>query len=96
MTIKKYDQDHEYRTTDIYLSAFLIAGGHASLSHIEPVGPGRKTFVLAPVPRLEAVQAFYSRGKSSFVAARSVLEELRGLKAMVVGDTVVSGGRPYG
>ena len=79
-------QENEYRTTDIYLSAYLIAGRHAGLVRVEPSGDRRKTFVLSPCPNLDIIQAFYSGNESSRVVAREVMEELRNLKGMILND----------
>ena len=73
----------EYRTTDIYLASYLIAGKHTGLSGIESTGDKRKTFVLTPAPSQEQIQSFYSRHEASRIVARDVLEELRNLKGMI-------------
>lgn len=78
-------QNHtEYRTTDIYLTSYLIAGKHAGLARIESSDVRRKTFVLSPAPTQEQIQSFYSRSAGSRIIARDVLEELRNLKGMIL------------
>jgi hypothetical protein len=84
MISKKYDADDEYRTTDIYLTAFLIAGKFTSLNRVESTGDKRRTFVLNPSPTAEQIQSFYSRSSDSKIVARDLLEELRNLKGMIM------------
>ena len=83
----------EFRTTDIYLSAYLIAGKFAVLSRIEPSGARRKTFVLSPSPSQDTIQSFYSKDETSKIIALEVLGELRNLKGMIMsGATFNDGG----
>ncbi len=72
--------ENGYRTTDIYLSAFLIAGNHAELSRIEPSGARRKVFVLNPCPNQGIIQSFYNKEEESKIPALDVLEALASLK----------------
>ena len=84
MNIRTKQNADEYRTSDIYLSAYLIAGKFAELAGIESSGTRRKTFVLFPAPSQEQIQSFYSRSDGSRIIARDVLEELRNLKGMIL------------
>ena len=86
MNITTYETDNEYRTTDIYLSAYLIAAKYTGLVRIESSGAKRKTFILSPAPSQEQIQSFYSRNEESRTIARDVLEELRNLKGMILND----------
>ncbi|MFH1699229.1 MAG: hypothetical protein ABIE07_01475 [Candidatus Zixiibacteriota bacterium] len=81
----KYDsRKNEYRTTDIYLTSFLIAAEHTRLVCVEPSGMRRKIFVLQPYPDEKILQSFYSKGKSSRIAALTIMNELRNLKAIIM------------
>ena len=82
----------EFRTTDIYLSAYLIAGKFAVLSRIEPSGARRKTFVLSPSPSQDTIQSFYSKDESSRIIALDLLSELRNLKSMINSDATFDNG----
>lgn len=90
----KRTQD-EFYTTDIYLSAYLIAGKFAGLSRIESSGVRRKTFVLSPCPNQDTIQSFYSKDESSKIIALEVLSELRNLKGMIMSGSTFNNGGGY-
>jgi hypothetical protein len=86
---------HEFHTTDIYLSAYLIAGKFAALSRIESSGARRKVFVLSPRPNQDTIQSFYSKEESSKIIALEVLSELRNLKGMIMSGSTFNNGGGY-
>ncbi len=74
-----------YESTDLALSAALLAAGH-KLSHVER-RVGRGWFIFEPDPRIGAtVGAFY--GGSLAVDARSLTDHLRALKQALYAPAV--------
>ncbi len=73
----------EYRSTDIYLSAFILAGGFADLIRVEPSGARRKIFVFSSCPSQDIIQSFYNKGEESRIFALDVLEALANLKDVI-------------
>ncbi len=92
MSIHKKNSKNEYRTTDIYLTSFLIAAKHARLVRVESSGIRRKTFVLHSSPGEEILQSFYSKGESSKIVALDIMNELRNLKVLVMNQNTPKGG----
>jgi hypothetical protein len=60
-----------FKTDDLFLAAYLVAGGHSEYRGVSGAGNGKKAVILTPEPPTDKINHYYSGEAASSLLAFS-------------------------